>query len=231
MSRQGGQDVVRLAISAVLLVAFMCAPGVARAQFTPTGSEERKSDPAINERTLRSGLVVSLAVGLGVSTASGYPNNSNQIGDESYYSASNVMGGSGGALFVGGALSDYLNFGFFLLSESFRSSSWDSKMSGGGLRVEAFPLVYLVPTLKNAGVFADFGIGATTLDVRTPGYPEAHGVQSIMAIGGMYEFTIFHLFSGHGVFGPTIEYDTVFSQSMTSGAGVLGARLAFYGSK
>jgi hypothetical protein len=218
-------------VIAAVLAASMCASGVARAQFTPTGLEDRKIDPAANERTLRSGLVVSLMLGWGISTSSGYPNNANQIGNQDYYSASNVMTGAGGGLFIGGALADYLTFGFFFLSQSYRSASWSSHDSGGGVRVEAFPLVSAVPSLKNLGIFANFGIGGTTLDVRTGNYPEAHGVQSIIGIGGMYEFTIFHLLGGHGVFGPTLEYDSVFSQSASSGAGVLGARLAFYGGK
>ena len=231
MSRHRGKVVVHAAISAALVGALMCASGPAHAQFTPTGVEERKSDPQINIRTLRSGLVVSLMLGYGISTASGYPNNSNQIGDENYYSASDVMAGAGGGLFVGGALTDYLNFGFFVLSQSFRSSSWESRIGAGGIRVEAFPLVYVFPTLKNLGFFGNFGIGADTLDVKGGGYPEAHGVQSIIGIGGMYEFTIFHLLGGHGAFGPTLEYDTVFAQSISSGSGVLGLRLAFYGGK
>jgi hypothetical protein len=215
-----------------VLVASMCASGAAQAQFTPTGVADRKIDPEVNNRTLRSGLVVSLMLGYGVSTSSGYPNNSNQIGDSDYYSASDVMGGAGGGIFVGGALADYLNFGFFLVSQSFRSSSWESRIGGGGIRMEAFPLVYAVPTLKGFGLFANLGIGSATLDVKTPGdYPEAHGVQSLVGIGGMYEFTIFHLFGGHGVFGPTLEYDAVFAQSISSGSGVLGARIAFYGGK
>jgi hypothetical protein len=227
MSRQG----VRRAISAGFLAAAMCASLPAMAQFTPTGVADRKIDPDANTRTLRSGLVVSLMLGWGASTSSGYPNNANQIGNEDYYSASNVMVGGGGGLFVGGALADYLTFGFFFLSQSYKSSSWTSRDSGGGIRVEAFPLVYAVPTLKNLGVFANFGIGGTTLDVKTGGYPEAHGVQSIVGLGGMYEFTIFHLFGGHGVVGPTLEYDAIFSQAASSGAGVLGVRLAFYGGK
>lgn len=221
----------RRAACGAALAGVTLASRDARAQFTPTGESDRKADPAYNERTMRSGLVIELMLGWGISTASGYPNNANQIGNSDYYSASNVMAGGGGGLFIGGALADYLTFGFFFLSQSYKSSSWESHESGGGLRLEVFPLVYAVPTLKNLGVFADVGIGGTTLDVRNPGYPEAHGVQSLIGVGGMYEFSIFHLFGGHGVIGPTLEYDAVFSQSASSGAGVMGGRLAFYGGK
>src|SRR5271170_5398508 len=97
--------------SFLLLVALMCASGVARAQFTPTGAADRKVDPEADVRRIRSGLVISLMGGVGLSKSSGYPNNYNQIGDPDFYSSSNVLvGGSGGA-FLGGALTDYLNFG------------------------------------------------------------------------------------------------------------------------
>ena len=211
------------------LVAMMCASGTARAQFTPTGELDRKIDPEVSKRTLRSGLVVALMAGWGISGASGYPNNSNQIGDPSYFSSSDLMVGSATGLFIGGALADYLNFGFFFASQSYKSKAWDSKMGGFGFRVETFPLVYAVPTLKNLGVFAQFGIGTEKLDVSAPGYPEASGVQSFLGVGVMYEWKIFTLFGGHAVAGPTLEYDNVFAQSISSGAGVLGGRLAFYG--
>ena len=80
----------------------MCASGAAQAQFTPTGVATARIDPEVNNRTLRSGLVVSLMLGYGVSTSSGYPNNSNQIGDSDYYSASDVMGARVAASSSGG---------------------------------------------------------------------------------------------------------------------------------
>ncbi len=216
-------------VGAAAFLALMCASSISRAQFTPTGDTERKKDPAVEARTVRSGLVVSLMLGAGIAGSSGYPNNSNQIGDPAYFSSSDVMVGSTGGFFIGGALADYLNFGFFFESQSFKSHSWQSRVSGFGLRVETFPLVYAVPTLKNLGAFADFGIGSAKLDVVAPGYPEASGVQSFVGLGVMYEWTIFHLFGGHAVAGPTLEYDSVFSQPISSGSGILGGRIAFYG--
>ena len=217
------------ALASSALLAMMCVSGVAQAQFTPTGAQDRKADPEMQKRTARSGLVVALMAGWGISGASGYPNNSNQIGDPEYYSSSDVMAGSGGGLFVGGALADYLNFGIFFVGQSFKSHDWQSRMGGFGFRVETFPLVYAVPTLKNLGAFAQFGIGTEKLDVVAPGYPEASGVQSFIGVGVMYEWKIFSLFGGHAVAGPTLEYDNVFAQSISSGAGILGGRIAFYG--
>jgi hypothetical protein len=227
--RSLARSIVPALVPFAVMCATMCASREARAQFTPTGTTERKADPEQSTRRFRSGLVVSLMAGWGIAQTSGYPNDSNKIGNETYFSSSDITPGSAGGLFVGGALADYLNVGFFVASGRFKSKDWDARTSGFGIRVEAFPLVYAVPTLKNLGLFADFGIGSATLDVVTPGYPQAKGVQSFIGVGGMYEWTIFHLFGGHAVAGPTLEYDTVFSTAISSGAGVLGARIAFYG--
>lgn len=229
MSRRAAGIRVAAVFAWVTCLALVCASGVAHAQFTPTGLEDRKATPEMNKRTVRSGLVVALMLGWGVAGSSGYPNDSSQIGNPAYYSSSDVMIGSGSGLFIGGALADYVNFGFFFVGQSYKSHDWNSKGAGAGFRVETFPLVYAVPTLKNLGLFAQFGIGSASLDVSSGNYPEAKGVQSLIGIGGMYEITIFHILGGHGVIGPTLEYDAIYSTSISSGAGLLGGRVAFYG--
>jgi hypothetical protein len=202
------------------------APLTSSATSTDTSP---KPPAAIDRRSLRSGVVVGLLFGLGISGASGYPNNSSQIGDSSYYSSSDLLAGGGGALFVGGALADYLNFGFWFTEQSYRSSDWRAKGSGFGFRAEAFPLISLSPALRGLGVFAQFGLGQATLDARVGNYPEAKGSQSIIGIGALYELTLFHALGGHAVLGPTLEYDAIYAAAIQSGAGLLGARLAFYG--
>ena len=217
----GAPRALCLVLGLVTLVGAMCATSPANAQFTETGIEARKSTPEMDRRSFRSGLVVGLLLGWGIAGSSGYPNSQSQIGRPSSYSSSDLMVGSGSGLFIGGAIADYVNFGFVFVSQSFKSSDWTGKSGGGGFRLETFPLVYAVPKLKNLGLFAQFGLGSATLDVNRPNYPEAKGVQSMLGIGGMYEFPIFHLFGGHGVVGPTLEYDAVYSQPMSSGAGLL----------
>jgi hypothetical protein len=225
----GVPGVPAIFLAFAIFVGAMGGARTARAQFTDTGLDARKTTPEMDARSVRSGLVVGLMLGFGAAQTHGYPNNQSQIGDPAYYSSSDVMAGSSSALFLGGAISDYFNFGFLFLSQSYKSTNWTGKNSGGGFRLETFPLVYAVPKLKNVGLFAQFGIGSSTLDVNKPNYPEAKGVQSLLGIGAMWEFPIFRLFGGHGVLGPTIEYDAVYSQPLSSGAGVLGVRLAFYG--
>jgi hypothetical protein len=209
-------------VAAAHLLAGLFAPASAAAE------DKGAQTPDMDVRTIRSGLVVALNLGWGISGASGYPNNSTEVGNPSYYSSSNLLAGTGSAFFIGGALADYLNFGFWFGGENFRSNNWTSKGAGGGFRVELFPLISLVPSLKGLGAFAQFGLGSATLAAKGD-YPEAKGFQSFIGLGALYEFTLFHLLGGHGVLGPTLEYDTIYASTISSGAGLLGARFAFYG--
>jgi hypothetical protein len=225
MSRHAGARVVAAGVLTAVLVA---APS-AHAQFTATGDVQHGSDPAIDKRTTRSGLVVAVIAGFGVAGSSGYPNSSSEIGDPDYFSSSDLLVGTGSAIFVGGALADWINFGFWLGRESFKSHDWRSTGGGGGFRVEAFPLYSLFPTLKNLGVEAQFGIGGTSLQAQVGDYPQAKGTESFIGIGAFYEIPLFKALGGHVALGPMAEYDAIYSTSIASGAGILGLRFAFYG--
>jgi hypothetical protein len=233
MSRRAGaseRSAVAVAVAgAVFLLFAVVMPRPALAQITQTGTTERASSPEMNVRTDRSGLVVEVLVGAGVAGASGYPNNSDQIGDPNYYSSSNLLVGTGSALFVGGAFADYLNFGVWLGSQKFHSKDWRSTGGGGGFRLEVFPLFVLVPSLKNLGLEAQFGIGGASLQAQGGNYPEASGTQSFLGIGAFYEIPLFKALGGHGTIGPSFEYDNIFTQSVDRGSSLLGVRLAFYG--
>jgi hypothetical protein len=231
MSRRAGAGMGsagRAVLGAAVALAAL-VPRTALAQYTQTGTAERASDPKIDERTTRSGLVVELLFGAGVAGASGYPNNSDQIGDPNYYSSSNLLAGTGGMLFVGGAFADYLTFGVWAGRQTFHSKDWRSTGGGGGFRLEVFPLFALVPSLKNLGVEGQFGIGGTSLQALGGNYPEASGTQSFLGVGAFYEVPLFRALGGHGTIGPSFEYDNIFTQSVDRGSSLLGVRLAFYG--
>ncbi len=178
---------------------------------------------------VRSGVVVGLAVGAGLGGASGYPNDSNQIGDPNYYSASGWMAGVTETLFLMGALTDYLNVGFFYSHSSLRNGDWRSNGNGGGLRLEAFPLAVAFPRWSGLGAFAQFGIGSGNLTSTTPGLPPAVGTQSFGGAWLLYEWSFLHLIGGHIAAGPSVEYDAIWSLPFERHGVVASARLAFYG--
>jgi hypothetical protein len=213
---------------AAMLPLVLAASVAAAATAVPTG--ERVTPPDMDAPArLRSGVVVGLSLGAGVAGASGYPNASSQIGDPAYYSASGFMTGSSGSLFVMGALADYLNFGILFGSGSFRNGDWRSSGGGGGLRVEAFPLIALYPRLAGLGLLGQFGIGGANLVSSNPAHPEASGVQSFLASGAFYEWSFGKLFGGHFGVGPSLDYEVIWSRPFERNGLLAGARIVFYG--
>jgi hypothetical protein len=220
----------------LVLAACALAPGVARADG-PRGASQAvavqdeaslgANYPVTPER--RSGVAIGVSTGISVVGASGYPNDSTKIGDPNYYGASGLMVGSQQQLFIMGALSDYLNFGFWIGGSIARNSDWRSRGTAGGFRVEAFPLLKLVPKLGDLGVLAQFGIGSATLDALHGTYPGADGVQSMIGAGVFYEWNIAKLLGGHAALGPSLEYDAIYSKSIDRDGVVAGARFVWYG--
>jgi len=179
---------------------------------------------------VRSGIVLGLSFGGGLFGASGYPNQSSQIGDPRYYSATGLMAGSSDSLLIMGAISDYLNFGFWLGGNSSVNNHWQSTAGGGGIRVELFPFIRLYPRLMGLGLFGSFGIGGASMTSKEPNpAPEASGVQSFIGTGGFYEFSFGNFSGGHFGIGPSLEYDAVFSQPFERHGAVGSVRFVFYG--
>jgi len=177
----------------------------------------------------RSGIAVGLSLGVGVGSASGYPNNSQDIGDSAYYSAGGFMAGGMGQIFIMGALSDYLSFGFWYGHTDLRNSDWRSVGNGGGFRLEIFPLVDLVSQLQGLGVLANLGIGSGNLYTPNPQLPEANGTQSFGGIGLFHEWGFGYGHDGHFAFGPAVEFDAIWSQPFEQHGVIASARLVWYG--
>jgi hypothetical protein len=177
----------------------------------------------------RTGIAVGLTLGFGLGAASGYPNNSEEIGTPADYAASGAMFGSGSNLLIMGAIADYLNFGFWFGRAQFKSGTWRSNGSGAGLRVEVFPLTVLHPQLEGLGVFGQFGLGSANLTSTVPGVIEASGTQSFAATGAFYEWSVTKIFGGHFGLGPSLEYDAMWSLPFERHDLLASLRIIFYG--
>jgi len=200
----------------------------AAAAAVPTGDRPTSPDLDVAPR-IRSGIVIGLSLGAGVAGASGYPNASSEIGDPAFYSASGFMTGTSGTIFVMGALADYLNFGLWFGSGNFSNGDWRSSGGGAGLRVEAFPLVGIFPRLAGLGLLGQFGIGGANLSSSNPAHPTASGTQAFLGTGAFYEWSFGSLFGGHFGSGPSLEYDSTWSQPFERHGLVASARIVFYG--
>jgi hypothetical protein len=210
----------------VLLPVFVVlAPAVARAADVPATTLD-----APNDR--RAGVVLGVSAGVGLAGSSGYPNSATKIDVPAFYSSSDLMSGGGGAIFVMGALSDYVSFGLWFGSATFESADWRSTGYGVGFRIEAFPLGGLVPKLADLGAFTQLGLGSTTLRTKLPGnYPSADGAQSFLGAGLFYEALTPKLLGGHIAVGPSVEYDVITSPAVERHGALAGVRAVFYGGK
>jgi hypothetical protein len=196
----------------------------------PTGQIVSPNDLEAPHR-LRSGLVFGAAFGGSLVGASGYPNDAVKINDASYYSASGWMLGTSQSLFLMGALTDYLNFGFWYAHATASNRDWRSSGDGGGLRVEVFPLVSVLPTLAGLGMVGQFGLGAGKLTTsKIPGgLTMSEGTQSFGGVGALYEWAFGHFLGGHFGVGPILEYDAIWSQSFERHGLIASARVVFVG--
>jgi hypothetical protein len=210
------------------MIAILLAVTGAGAAAVATGDRPVTADldgPA----KLRSGIVIGTSLGVGLGAASGYPNDSTKIGDPRYYSASGAMTGASESVLLMGALADTFTFGFWFGHAAYSNGDFHSGGYAGGLRIEAFPLVRLYPKLDGLAAFGQFGIGGASLTSKTPGVPEAQGTQSFVSGGAFYEWPIWRVLGGHLAAGPSLEYDAMFSTSISRQGLVASLRLVFYG--
>jgi hypothetical protein len=209
-------------------IVLFAAPSQAAAAAVPLGESVTPVTELPSAHQHRAGLVIGLSLGAGIGGASGYPNNSSEIGNPADYSASGWMLGAAESIFVMGALSDYISFGFLFSHGLFKSSDFHANGDGVGFRIEAFPLVGLVPRLQGLGLFAQFGVGSGDLVSRAPGLPAVQGTQSFGDAGAFYEWSIGAKGGAHIGLGPGLEYDAIWSRPFESHGLVGSLRVAFY---
>lgn len=220
---------ITVAVLSPAIVVFAAASQAAAAAI-PTGESVTPVTELASSHHYRSGLVVGLSLGAGLGGASGYPNNSSDIGNEADYSASGFMLGTTESIFLMGALSDYISFGFMFNHGLFRNGSFYSNTDGVGFRLEGYPLVGLGPRWQGLGVLAQFGVGTGDLVSKPPNLPEAEGTASFGAAGIFYEWSVGVMrgSGGHIGIGPSLEYDAVWSRPFEAHGLVASLRLAFY---
>jgi hypothetical protein len=176
----------------------------------------------------RSGAVLGASGGLAFSGASGTPNDAKLLADAAAYSESPLLVGWSSSYFVMGALADWISFGPMFTIAGAESPSWKSTAVGGGVRVEIYPLVSLVPALADLGAFAHLGVGTAELQAKGP-YPASDGAQSLFGFGVHHEWRLGRLLGGHGALGPMLEYDAIRSTSTERHWLTMGLRLVWYG--
>jgi hypothetical protein len=189
-----------------------------------SGKESPAWDTA--RATYRSGFVVGIALGTGVTAFSGYPNDSRKIGLASHYTETGASIGGTFALWFGGALSDWFTFGVGFTGGSM-SLLTDQKAASGGLifRVDAYPLFPMGKRWRDVGVIFEAGTGSATV---TPKDSEKKLIDSGSAslIGGGPFYEGFKLWKLKG--GPFVQGSYIWSDSVRRPALFFGWRTSLY---
>jgi hypothetical protein len=229
-------------LSLPLCLALGLLASAARAENPPRASTDPTADPTATAprdgrddsekpawapvlKTRRGGFTAGLYGAMSFGTVSGYPNDLGKIDEPLYRSATSGVG-SGGMLYIGGALTDWFTFGFGLAQSSYGSGRI---MTSGGaflFHIEAFPLFSMGGGYRDLGLFTDFGTGTATI-VRREDQREfsASGSLSIAGFGAFWE----PWRAGHFVAGPFASVQYQQSDSMLRTFGEVGLRGAVYG--
>lgn len=217
------------ALSAAAACVTLATPGEARAA-DETASSEPPSLPALRRR----GFLLAMGLGQGVYQTTGYPNHADKIGDPRYYAASGPMIGAGFSLFIMGALTDVINFGFWFGGTTAENDHWRSSGGGGGFRIDAFPFAlvkhdYKHVPLKDLGFFGQFGVGNVKLEAKHGKSPGADGAESWISAGVFLDLKVANMLGGHLALGPQIAYELITATAAERHGGAFAARIAFYG--
>jgi hypothetical protein len=174
----------------------------------------------------RSGFTVGLAGGLALGSASGYPNSVEKIGFERYYTETGVAVGTGGFLWLGGALTDYLVFGVGAGGTNLGTADHTVASAGFFFHIEAFPLLTLGGRLQDIGVNLDTGAAVAYTSAKATGDDKViDGALPAKIGGGVFweGFRFWKLATG-----PWLYADYVWSTSVRQGGVYLGWRAALY---
>ena len=214
-----------LAIASGILFATNVA--AADALTVTPDANDAAAQPIVHER--RGGLVVGAAGGFGLAGASGYPNNARFFDNPDYFSETPLLVGWSASAFVMLALTDWVSIGPTFTMSDADTSQWKSTAWGGGFRSEFFPLIRVVPSLADLGVYGQLGVGLVNLEARGP-YPTSDGSQTFVGAGVHHEWRVVNVFGAHASAGPYVEYDAVLSQPSERHWLSFGLRVAFYSS-
>jgi hypothetical protein len=201
-------------------------PDHASGGFTPGPLPPWETEP----RTRRSGFMVGTMLGFGVSSIAGFPNDVTEINLASYYTVTGVRPTSAFSLWLGAALSDWLNFGVGF-SGGGMFATGENQATAGGLifHLEAFPFFPLGGRWRDLGVIFDAGTGSASVAPKNDTTDKLvdSGSASSLGLGAFYDGVRFWRFGS----GPALFGNYMWSDSVRRPAIFLGWRMAFYADK
>lgn len=204
------------------------ALAVASAIDAPAATGPGKESPAWDTQraTHRSGFVVGLALGTGVTAFSGYPNDSRKIGLASHYTETGASIGSSFSIWIGGALSDWFTFGLGFTGGSMPFLG-DQKATASGIifHIDAYPLFPRGGHWRDLGITFNAGTGSAMVTPKDSDKKLIDsGSGSLLSGGPFYEG--FKLWKTRG--GPFVEASYMWSDSVRRPGLFFGWRTALY---
>ena len=174
--------------------------------------------------TRRSGFMVGLSTGLVLGNADGYPNELAKLHDVNYERNTKFALGGSNRLWFGGALTDWFVFGVGFTGLQMKHANAKATGSAFFFHVEGYPLFYRGGAFRDLSLFGDFGAGS--MKITGGSREDANGgFMSVIGLGAAYEPVRFW----HFTFGPALEYLHLWSQTMSTHAALIEARLTFVG--
>src|SRR5262249_47527481 len=154
-----------------------------------------------------------------------FPNDAKKIGHASAYTVTGIRPMSSGIFWIGGALTDWFNFGIGFGGGNLFATG-DDKASGGGLffRVQAYPLFPLGRHFRDLGAMLDAGTGGVAVVPKDN--PDKKlvdsGAASVIGGGVFYDGIRFWRFGS----GPFAEGFYYWSESVRAPMLLIGFRTA-----
>jgi len=198
------------------------------ASAQPGAESSRTNSSAVDDTpapTRRSGVVLGGTFSGLLGHAWGYRNELRYLDKPEYRASSGFDAGWHTNVMLGGALRDWFTFGLGLDGGRY----WGNDLHGWDLafdiRVEGFPAWNRGGRWRDLALFADFGAGSAGLRNSSGRLVADGGNMAFVGFGVAHE--TWRL--GHFAFGPSVEYQTRFSPSMTSHQVLGGLRALYYG--
>jgi hypothetical protein len=215
--------VARVAILAILAILALLVPALALADepaaVAPEAPPPVAKEEAPKPNARRGGFVLGLALGAGVSSIVGYPNDLQKEGYAGYYTATGARPSALGQLWIGAAFSDWLTFGIGATGNTLYATGSDKARSFAGLfHVEAFPLYPLGGHLRDLGVMLDAGFGTATVTDAMSDKLVDSSAASLVGGGVFYEaFRTWKIRQGPFLMGNYVWSDTAIRPGIFAG--------------
>lgn len=172
----------------------------------------------------RGGFAMGLGLGLGFGASNGFPNDAKKIGYSNYYTESGVGFATGGTIWIGGALGDWVNFGLGGGYSNIFANGTQSPAPIGCFHADVYPLYPLGKAWRDLGVMFDFGLSfPKTVDENDKTLIDG-GMSSYLFAGAFFEAIQAWQFK----MGPYLGAHYIFSDSERRPAMLAGFRMTVY---